>query len=250
MLDRRTLIRRGFHMLSSLFVVYYWLPEYLDPLELTRNQVAILGLALLTAFEAYRIHRGWLFFGLRDYEKKRVAGYYWGASGYVIALLLFEQRFAMITILGTTLTDPVLGELRKAGRIRAALAAGLGVWTAIALSCIFLVPLSTPLVLVPLRRRPCGGRRMAQAALGGRQLPHEPRAAAGPHGHCGTGGTVAGRGSAWGFGMHAAAGMVAACSPARTPAFAGDERETDCCALQTPRAGPRALAALDVVPTR
>lgn len=150
MLDRRTLIRRGFHMLSSLFVVYYWLPEYLDPLELTRNQVAILGLALLTAFEAYRIHRGWLFFGLRDYEKKRVAGYYWGASGYVIALLLFEQRFAMITILGTTLTDPVLGELRKAGRIRAALAAGLGVWTAIALSCIFLVPLSTPLVLVPL----------------------------------------------------------------------------------------------------
>jgi dolichol kinase len=148
--ERRTLIRRGFHMLSSLFVVYYWLPPYLDPVALTRDQVALLGLFVLTSFEAYRIHRGWLFFGLRDYEKRRVAGYYWGAFGYVIALLLFPQRFAMITILGTTLTDPVLGELRKRGRKRTALAAGLAVWTAIALSLVALVPLPTPVLLVPV----------------------------------------------------------------------------------------------------
>ena len=150
MVERRRLIRRGFHALSSLFVIYWWLPDYIAPLELTRQQVAVLGLSILAAFEAYRIHRGWVFLGLRDYEKKRIAGYFWGASGYVLALLFFDQRFAMITILGTTLGDPVLGELRETSLKRFAPAAGFAVWCAVALLCILLVPLSTPLALVPL----------------------------------------------------------------------------------------------------
>jgi dolichol kinase len=148
--ERKRLFRRGFHMASSLFVVYYALPPVVPGLELRREHVALLGLALLTAFEAYRISHGWLFFGLREYEKHWVAGYYWGAAGYVVALLFFEQRFAMVTILGTTLVDPLIGELRQAGLKRAAPAAGLGAWTAVALTCIFLVPLPTPLALVPV----------------------------------------------------------------------------------------------------
>ena len=150
MLDRKRLFRRGFHSLSSLFVVYYWLPEFIPELQLTRDQVAALGISLLLAFEAYRIHRGWAFFGLRDYERRWLAGYFWGALGYVIALVFFEQRFAMITILGTTLIDPVLGELRGTGAKRFAPAVGFVLWCAVALTCIFLVPLTTPLAFVPI----------------------------------------------------------------------------------------------------
>lgn len=150
MVERSRLARRGFHALSSLFVVYYWLPEYIEPLQLTRNQVAALGLSLLAAFEAYRIHRGWLFFGLRDYEKKWIAGYFWGAAGYVTALVFFEQRFAMITILGTTLCDPIIGEVRRTENKRWAPAVGFAAWCGVALTVIFAVGLSTPLFFVPI----------------------------------------------------------------------------------------------------
>lgn len=150
MLDRRRLFRRGFHALSSLFVIYYWLPEYIEPLQLTRDQVAALGISLLLAFEAYRIHRGWLFFGLRDYEKRWIAGFFWGALGYVIALVFFEQRFAMITILGTTFVDPVLGEMRLTRAKRWSPAVGFAAWCAVALVSIFALGLTTPLLFVPL----------------------------------------------------------------------------------------------------
>jgi dolichol kinase len=136
--------------MSSLFVVYYWLPPRLDAVELTRDQIATLGIFLLAGFEAYRIHRGWLFFGLRDYEKKWVAGYFWGALGYVTALLFFEQRFAMITILGTTLVDPVLGEVRASARKKWAPAVGCAAWCGVALVCVVAAGLTTPLLFVPL----------------------------------------------------------------------------------------------------
>jgi dolichol kinase len=148
--ERRNFFRRGFHLLTSLFVVYWWLPERVVQIDLTRQEIALVGLALLACFEAYRIHKGWLFFGLRDYERKRVAGYFWGAAGYVLALLFFEQRFAMIAILGTTLVDPVLGEMRNRDLKRWAPPAGFAAWCAVALACVFLVPLATPLLLVPL----------------------------------------------------------------------------------------------------
>lgn len=148
--DRKRLFRRGFHALTSLFVVYWWFPERVVELDLTRQQVAVVGLALLASFEAYRIHKGWLFFGLREYERKHIAGYFWGASGYVVALLFFEQRFAMLTILGTTLVDPLLGEMRAGPWKKWGPPAGFGAWCAIAIACVAFVPLSTPVYLIPL----------------------------------------------------------------------------------------------------
>jgi hypothetical protein len=151
MVERRNLLRRGFHLLTSLFVVYYWLPLFIPELGLYRWQVALLGLALLGSFEAYRIHQGWLFFGLRDYEKRAVAGYFWGASGYVLALLLFPQALAMITILGTAFTDPVLGEMRRRpAPQRWGPAAGFAVWCAVATATALAVPLAIHWWVVPL----------------------------------------------------------------------------------------------------
>jgi len=156
--ERRTLIRRGFHMLSSLFVVYYWVPETIVEVDLTRQEVAVLGLSLFAVFEAYRIYRGWVFLGLREYERRWVAGYFWGASGYVLALLFFPQRFAMLTILGTTLIDPALGEIRKTPWKRWGPAVGFVLWCAIEAALILLVTLSIPWIYVTL------GAAMAVAA--------------------------------------------------------------------------------------
>lgn len=166
MADRRRAFRRAFHALTSLFVVYWWFPERVAEVDLSRQEIAIVGLALLACFEAYRIHKGWLFFGLRDYERKRVAGYFWGASGYVFALLLFEQRFAMLTILGTTLVDPLLGELRASEWKEWGPLAGSAAWCAVAAACVLLVPLpTTPLPFIPL------GAALAVAAESVR-VPH------------------------------------------------------------------------------
>lgn len=148
--DRKRLFRRGFHSLTSLFVVYWWFPERVVEVELGREQIALIGLGLLACFEAYRIHKGWLFFGLREYEKKRPAGYFWGATGYVLALLLFEQRFAMITILGTTLVDPILGEMRASQWKQMGPPVGFIAWSVVAYACAVLVPLPTPLLLIPV----------------------------------------------------------------------------------------------------
>jgi hypothetical protein len=137
-------------MLSSLFVVYYWIPERIVEVQLTRQEVAVLGLTVIAVFETYRVHRGWLFLGLREYERKWVAGYFWGAAGYVLALLFFPQRFAMLAILGTTLVDPVLGEFRESSFKRWGPAVGFAVWCLIAALLILLVPLSTPWPFVPL----------------------------------------------------------------------------------------------------
>ncbi len=148
--ERRRVFRRAFHTLTSLFVVYYWFPERVTEIDMTREQLAVVGLLLLACFEAYRIHKGWLFFGLRDYEKKAPAGYFWGATGYVLALLLFEQRFAMVTILGTTLVDPILGELRATEWKKMGPPVGFIAWSAVAYTCVLLVPLATPLVFIPI----------------------------------------------------------------------------------------------------
>ena len=150
MVERRTVIRRGFHTLSSLFVVYYWLPDYIEVLDLTKQAVAVLGLSLIAGFEAYRIHKGWLFLGLRDYERKWIAGYFWGAFGYVIALLVFPPQFAIITILGTTLVDPVLGEMRTSRFRRYGRPVGFVLWCAVAATCGALVQPAAPYFLIPV----------------------------------------------------------------------------------------------------
>jgi hypothetical protein len=148
--DRRRVFRRTFHVLTSLFVVYWWFPERVVEIDLSRQEIALVGLGVLACFEAYRTHKGWTFFGLRDYEAKRPAGYFWGATGYVTALLLFDQRFAMLTILGTTLVDPVLGEMRAGKWKKWGPPTGFAAWCAVALVCVLAVPLSTPLALIPL----------------------------------------------------------------------------------------------------
>ena len=54
-------------------------------------------------------------FGMRDYEKDRVAGFVWFASGTFIILGFYEmgafpQSLAIATIIMAAYTDPIIGE--------------------------------------------------------------------------------------------------------------------------------------------
>jgi dolichol kinase len=149
--DRRHLARRALHVAVSLAVLYYWFPERVVELGLSKQEIAVIGVALMAAVEAVRLRRKAIVFPMRDYERGQIAGHLWFVFGCLVALLFFPQRFAMITILGTALVDPLEGEIRGRESVRKyAEAAGFAAWCAVAFICILAVPLATPLVLVPL----------------------------------------------------------------------------------------------------
>lgn len=108
------------------------------------------GVATMLALEAVRLKRRALVFPMREYERGRVGGHVWLVLGCAIAVVFFEQRLAVLTILGTTLVDPLIGELRGRGYARGAPAVGAVAWAAQAIVWVTLVPLDTPLVLVPV----------------------------------------------------------------------------------------------------
>lgn len=149
--DRRHLARRALHVAVSLAVLYYWFPERVVEIGRSKQEIAVAGVAALAVLEAIRLRRKAIVFPMREYERGQLAGHFWLVLGCLVALLFFPQRFAMIAILGTTLVDPLIGELRARESIRKhAEAAGFVAWCAVAVACILAVPLAAPLVLVPL----------------------------------------------------------------------------------------------------
>ncbi len=108
------------------------------------------GVAVVLALEAVRLSRHSLVFPMREYERRKVGGHVWLVVGCAVAVVFFEQRFAMITILGTTLVDPLIGEVRQRGFARWAPAAGALAWAGQALVWVLVVPLAAPLALIPL----------------------------------------------------------------------------------------------------
>jgi dolichol kinase len=149
--DRRHLARRALHAAVSLAVLYYWFPERVVEIGLSKQEIAVAGVAVMAAIEAVRLRRKAIVFPMRDYERSQIAGHLWFVFGCLVALLFFPQRFAMITILGTAFVDPLEGEIRARDSIRRyADAAGFAAWCVVAVGCILAVPLATPLVLVPL----------------------------------------------------------------------------------------------------
>jgi len=146
----RAAARRALHVAVSAAVLYWWFPERVVELGATRDQIVIAGMAVAVALEAVRLRRHALVFPMREYERNRVGGHVWLVAGCAVAVLLSEQRFAMVTILGTTLVDPLIGELRGRGHERLAPVAGLAAWGAQATAWVLLVPLDTPWALIPL----------------------------------------------------------------------------------------------------
>ncbi len=114
------LARRLVHISSSLFVLYFYLPDVIvriGPFELYKPVfLVLLYLLIPVQMEYRRLRKGDSFFMLREYESSRAAAYFWTVSSSIMLCLLSEiglpEYIAAPSILVSAMGDPLLGELR------------------------------------------------------------------------------------------------------------------------------------------
>jgi hypothetical protein len=111
--------RRFLHCLGALILLYYALPRHLVG-WFTTEELLLLGLALVIVLEALRWAVGVELPTIRTYERARIASYTFYAVALVAAVLLFPLPIALVVVLGTSLVDPLVGELRISPRWRSA----------------------------------------------------------------------------------------------------------------------------------
>lgn len=110
------LFRRLVHMASILFLWLYY--QYgaraAEFLHLSLNQLIYLCLGFILLLETLRLCGGWGIFGMREYEKKRISAFCWGAIGIALVFLFAPGKAFVIPIIcAYALGDPFLGELRR-----------------------------------------------------------------------------------------------------------------------------------------
>lgn len=106
--EKEMLMRRIFHLMFSLVIVYYLLPNTI--FNISKDYYLIILIFLLPIFiEIYRLNLGVKFYGLHDREKNHIASYVWFTTGATFLILFFPQQIAAPCILATALGDPVIG---------------------------------------------------------------------------------------------------------------------------------------------
>ena len=115
MIDEQ-IYRRFNHTVAACFVVYFLFPREIFGIE--RSIFIILFWLSVVTIEILRFQKGIKIIGLRDYEKNRIAGFVWFASGSCLLLGLYElnlvpQNFVIGTIIMAAYTDPLIGESTK-----------------------------------------------------------------------------------------------------------------------------------------
>ena len=105
--------RRFNHTVAACFVIYFLFPQ--EIMGLDRIYLVILLWIIILGIEYFRLNKNLNMFGMRDYERDRVAGFVWFASGTFIILGFYEmgafpQSLAIATIIMAAYTDPVIGE--------------------------------------------------------------------------------------------------------------------------------------------
>jgi dolichol kinase len=112
--------RKVFHLCAPAFLSYYLVPtdawgllpspcHWLAPREILL--LAVLGAVL--ASEAARVRLGWLAFGMRQYERGRLAAHAWAGIGISIGFLFFPRAFVVAVVFGMALGDPLMGLARE-----------------------------------------------------------------------------------------------------------------------------------------
>ncbi len=116
-------LRRASHTVGACAVMYYALPE--DMYGVPRLIIPALAVILTTAGEFARRRKGALIPGLRDFERHRIASFYYYGLSIVLLLLLAPQVVAIACILLMAFVDPFMGETRgKVWSLPAAVAFG------------------------------------------------------------------------------------------------------------------------------
>ena len=104
-------IRKAVHMCAPLFALLYLVPENIGPVP--RSAAVLAAWAAFALFEAYRVRKGILVFGLREYERGRPSAAFWMCSAFVPMILFFPVEYALPLLIGFGLADPLCGILRK-----------------------------------------------------------------------------------------------------------------------------------------
>ena len=118
------ILRRIIHVsLAIIPWVYYWHGEAIaGKVGSTAQHVAFIVLGIIIVAELVRLKIGFTIFGQRAYEAHQLSALFWGTVSVVLALAFSPLVGVMGAALGTPLVlglafgDPVMGEVRRAGK--------------------------------------------------------------------------------------------------------------------------------------
>ena len=126
-----------------------------------REFVSVICVLILVT-EAVRLRTGIVIVGQREYESSQISALAWGALAVALAILVAPEgeigsmgagKYGAPIILGMTLVDPVMGEVKRTMKdLRAAIILGLVVSYAVWVGCHFWIgtELIAALLLAPL----------------------------------------------------------------------------------------------------
>ncbi|MDH4123249.1 MAG: hypothetical protein OEV21_04110 [Thermoplasmata archaeon] len=104
--------RRFVHVLLSIGVLYYWLPDPLMP-GFPKWFLLVIGLAIIAFIEILRFGMKIKLPWTRPYEEGRLAGHTYSAVGAVIVFLIAPMEIGTPAIIAMAWADPIAGEVRK-----------------------------------------------------------------------------------------------------------------------------------------
>ncbi|MFA5313292.1 MAG: hypothetical protein WC375_08285 [Methanomassiliicoccales archaeon] len=111
-MSREQMFRRAVHLLTPVFLVYYWVPDPVWPEGPAKGAGLIFLLMMVFLFETIRRISGLNVVGLRNYERMRMAAYAWAALGLTFVFLTMPFEVAVPAVIGMAWVDPLIGELR------------------------------------------------------------------------------------------------------------------------------------------
>lgn len=113
-IDGSTLVRKGFHLSSPVWLIWYWMPP--DAWVGVRKEAVLVSfLCVALIIEAARLVTGRRFIGFRADESDRISSYAWGSLGLAAGLFFFPGEIVIVTFWGMAWIDPLCSYARRSG---------------------------------------------------------------------------------------------------------------------------------------
>ena len=150
------LFRRFIHLAMVIIpIIYYWEADFVSSLTgLEPKQIVCVCAFAIILSEVIRLRIGIVVFGQREYESSQPSAFFWGGTSVCLTLLIAPEEgmngaaYGLPLILGLTLVDPILGELRRANvSTEKVILCGYLSTLAIWIFCAYFV--GTPYIIVP-----------------------------------------------------------------------------------------------------
>ena len=150
------LFRRFIHLAMVIIpIIYYLEADFVSSFTgLEPKQIVSVCAFAIILSEVIRLRIGIVVFGQREYESSQPSAFFWGGTSVCLTLLIAPEEgmngaaYGLPLILGLTLVDPILGELRRANvSTEKVILCGYLSTLAIWIFCAYFV--DTPYIIVP-----------------------------------------------------------------------------------------------------